>query len=460
MSVSITLPILNGKTRTSNFLSTTDPSNTYIVVSVIADRQLTLVVNQAHDDKFFDKVDTFGYTIPNEEFNYTIKRVGTKANFTLTNSSGEDCTYTRAFGSYREGNDSVIINGGFIDVDDPTTHTKLDEIVVNTSKNQQTADDVETIKQTLQNEGISVSDADLLNQVELLRDDVNAGLDTFKFSQSYASLSTDVSLLGADSVPQFDRHPTLSGWRYTNAVEGGASNLYFYGLGINNAFQRTIEVSDLKNFFVKGRILNLINTNSIPFVSIYTRPTGSGDAGSFFKSRITYRIAQTPLAPAEEFVMFFERDEAGAGLNSNVFRNVARKNMVEIARLGAGLDTEQVFLLSINTDSGASPNTVEVVYSGAGYTAFGQTNVIELSDYREDKSVSIIDFLKLLGEKLDGLGEKLDVIAENTASGSGGDGGGTGGTELSDPDGDGGDTGGTDGTDGSIPEGSDEPPPP
>jgi uncharacterized membrane protein YgcG len=271
--------------------------------------------------------------------------------------------------------------------------------------------------------------------------------------------------LGADSVPQFYRHPTLSGWRYTNAVENGASNLYFYGYGIGNAFQRDITVGDLKNFFVKGRILNLINTNSIPFVNIYTRPTEtSPNAGSFFKSRITYRIAQANLAPAEEIVMFFERDEPSAGLNSNVFRNVARKNMVEIARLGNGAPDEQVFLLSVNTDSGASPNTVEVVYSGAGYTAFDQTNVLELSDYREDKSVSIIDFLKLLGEKLDGLGEKLDVIAENTASGSGGDGGGGtgGGTDGGGTDGgtgDGGDTGGTGGTDGTIPEGSDEPPP-
>jgi hypothetical protein len=302
-------------------------------------------------------------------------------------------------------------------VEDPTTHSRLEDIVLNTSKNRQTADDVEIIKQTLQDQKIDVSDADLLNQVELLRGDVNAGLDTFKFSQSYASLSTDVSLLGADSSPQFDRHPTLQGWRYTNSVENGASNLYFYGYGIGNAFQRDITVGDLKNFFVKARILNLINTNSIPFVNIYSRPTGSGDGGSFFKSRITYRIAQTPLAPAEEFVMLFERDEAGAGLNSNVFRNVVRKNMVEIARLGPCEDTEQLLLLSINTDSGASPNTVEVVYSGAGYTAFGQTNVIELSDYGENKDVSIIDFLKLLGEK-------FDVIIENTTGGSGGGGGG------------------------------------
>jgi hypothetical protein len=340
-------------------------------------------------------------------------------------------------------------------VDDPTTHTKLDEIVVNTSKNQTMADDVETIKQTLQEQVIKVLDTDVLNEVKELRAEINEGLDTFKFSQSYASLSTDVSLLGADSVPQFDRHPTLSGWRYTNAVMGGGSNLYFYGFGINNQFQQNIQVSDLKNFFVKARILSLTNINTIPFVHVYTRPTGSGDAGSFFKSRITYRIVEGNLAPAEEVLMVFERDESGAELNQNVFRNVKRRSMNEIARLGAGLDTEQVFLISVNTDTSASPNSVDVVYSGAGYTALGQTNVLELSDYGENKSVAIIDFLKLLGDK-------LDILIENTAGGSGGGGGGTGDggdrppTEPSDPDGDGGGTGGTDGT---IPEGSDMPPP-
>jgi hypothetical protein len=175
---------------------------------------------------------------------------------------------------------------------------------------------------------------------------------------------------------------------------GGGSNLYFYGYGLTNAFQRVIEVSDLKNFFVKGRILSLTNINTIPFVNVYTRPTGSGDAGSFFKSRITYRVAQSNILPSEEMVMFFERDEPGAGLDENVFRNVARKNMVEIARLGAGADTEQVFLISVNTDTGASLNQAEVVYSGAGLTAFGQTNIVELSDYKQDKQVAIIDAIK------------------------------------------------------------------
>jgi hypothetical protein len=410
MSVSITLPILNGKTRTSNFLSTTDPSNTYIVVSVIADRQLSLVVNQAHDDKFFDKVDTFNYNFPNEELNYTIKRVGTKANFTLTNSSGEDCTYTRAFGSYREGNDSVIINGGFVNVEDPTTHSRLEDIVFNTSRNQTMADDVETIKQTLQNEKIDVSDGDLLNKVEQLRVEINDSIDTLKFSQSYASLSTDVSLLGADSSPQFDRHPTLQGWRYTNAIEGGASNLYFYASGVNTQFQREVKVGDLKNFFVKGRILNLSKVNSIPFVSIYTVPTGSGDAGSFFKSRITYRVSEANILPSEEIMMVFERQESGIDtrLNEGVYRNTTRREMQEILRLGVGADTETVLFLSVNTDSGADMNSVEVVYSAAGLTAFNRTNIVELSDYGENKSVAIIDFLKILGDK-------LDVIIQNTA---------------------------------------------
>lgn len=429
MSVSITLPILNGKTRTSNFLSTTDPSNTYIVVSVIADRQLSLVINQAHDDLFFDKVDTFSYNLPNEELNYTIKRVGTKANFTLTNSSGEDCTFTRAFGSYREGNDSVIINGGFINVDDPTTHSRLEDIIVNTSKNQQTADDVETIRQTLQDQEIRVRDGDLLNQVEQLRGEINDSIDTLKFSQSYASLSTDVALLGADSIPQFDRHPTLQGWRYTNAVEGGNSNLYFYGYDINNQFQRSVKVGDLKNFFVKARILNLSNVKSIPFVNIFTQPTGSGDAGSFFKSRISYRVSEASILPSEEILMLFEREESGVDtrLNQGVYRNTTRRSMQEIARLGVGGDDEQVFLIAVITDSGATQNTVEVVYSAAGLTAFNRTNIVELSDYREDKDVAIIDFLKLLGDKLDGLGQKLDVIAENTT------GGGSSGGETIDP---------------------------
>lgn len=397
MSISITQPVLDGKTRTSNFLSTTEPSNTYIIVSVFADRALTLVVNQAYDDLFFDKVDTINYSIPNQEFSFTIKRSGTKANFTLTNTSGEDCTFTRAFGSYREGSDAVFIDGGFLDTQDVTTHDKLDDITANTNGIGQIFDSVQNIDQIL-----------------------NAEKNDLVFSAGYASLSADGATLGADTNPPFTSHPTLSGWNFKNGATGGVSNLYFYSNPIaEGSVQRGPELQDLKNIFVKFRLNNLAGSSSVPFVNVYTRPTGSGDAGSFYKSRITFMPNFSFLTIAEELLMVFQKEEQDSDLNANVFRGLSRLGMTEIGRVGQALPTEELFLLAINTDSAASPNSVDVVYSSAGYTIDNRTVIIELSNYKEDKNVAIIDALLALGVKIDTLIESVTSAGSNGGSGTG-----------------------------------------
>lgn len=129
MTTKITQPVANGKTKISSFLETASADATFIVVSVIADQPLILNVQQAYDEDFFDSIGTEEYTDVGAESTFRFPRIGVKNFFTLSNTSGTDCTFTRAFAEFRNQTSSNIVSiDDVIDTNDDLSHTKLDTL--------------------------------------------------------------------------------------------------------------------------------------------------------------------------------------------------------------------------------------------------------------------------------------------------------------------------------------------
>lgn len=127
MTSKITQPVANGKTKISSFLETASLDATFIVVSVIADQPLLLNVQQAYDEDFFDSIGTQEYTDVGTESTFRFPRIGVKNFFTLSNSSGTDCTFTRAFAEFRNQTSTNIVSiSDVIGTNDDISHTKLD----------------------------------------------------------------------------------------------------------------------------------------------------------------------------------------------------------------------------------------------------------------------------------------------------------------------------------------------
>lgn len=125
LSASITNPIPNNNEYSSSFFSVPDGS-TSITISVKADQDLTLKLYQSFDDENYDNVEDRNYTASDDnQFNFS--KNGTSAFFTLENTSGTDCTVTRAFSDYKNASsDATIV--GTVNTTDTVTHTKLDSI--------------------------------------------------------------------------------------------------------------------------------------------------------------------------------------------------------------------------------------------------------------------------------------------------------------------------------------------
>lgn len=286
----------------------------------------------------------------------------------------------------------------------------LKTIVNHTSELTGHTDLLETSLGALQTLNQNITDtSSFLPNIDINATDIKNNTNTTRVRKGYASFETDASLLTADSSPAFTIHPVLKGWRYSKSAMPGASNLYFYG---NDGTQEISSLSPnrLNAIFVKCKVLNLSATSSLPFIALYTRRKNDGTdelpLPTFYRSRLVFRPSSYTTV-GEDIVLHvnFKNDSEGQ-LDKDIYKDTEIISTSEVlSSVGNELDYEndEILFLSVNTDSDPTAN-VDVVYNSVGYKYDGfRYNIIELSNFREDKMVDIILHLRLLGDKLDTL---------------------------------------------------------
>jgi hypothetical protein len=158
-------------------------------------------------------------------------------------------------------------------------------------------------------------------------------------------------LVYADSSPA----PTLDtndrdGWLWTKtAADASKFNYYMYGItGSSTAWM----LSDISSVHMKVSIDTWAATNSAPFVVIYTSPTGVGDAGAWYHSKISYSIdtSQQSVIVGEHITMYCLEPPVGPDHNRKV-------PLTNIVTTGSAEPTESVLAISIHSDSAAGIDT-------------------------------------------------------------------------------------------------------
>ena len=137
------------------------------------------------------------------------------------------------------------------------------------------------------------------------------------------------------------------GWLFSkNSVSNGKFNYYMWAQG-----SQAITLSRVDSIAFRASIDTYTNISSVPFLTIYTKPTGVGDAGAFYHSRITYTVTNTPLISLGESCVFYAES---LPLHSEEYRDIPLHNKIVT---GDGLPTEEILYVTIHSDSGAANNT-------------------------------------------------------------------------------------------------------
>ena len=170
--------------------------------------------------------------------------------------------------------------------------------------------------------------------------------------------STDATIYqDSSAVPQPD--PTgLTGWYFKNTGSPSKFNWYPYsGVGV----QRVSEITSIY------AVIKFISVASMPILGIYTKKTGAGDAGSWYRSRyVRATYAETPVAGTTYLVVF--------GEDPGIYPELPRLHLTATQSsnsVGPRDPSEEILTYSWGSNSAAAAGQVELTGVEMGHTIGG-----------------------------------------------------------------------------------------
>ena len=190
------------------------------------------------------------------------------------------------------------------------------------------------------------------------------------------------TLVKADTTALVQNDPeNREGWNIVNNVAGTKFNFYFFG-GANEV----ITLGQVQSVYWKGFVNVNTEFSSMPFIHIYTKPTGSGDAGAFYHSKITYEYNNDNTIGIGEECVFYGKATPSTPFNN---RKVALNNVITE---GDGGDAEEVLYMVVASNSTATQDAVNNTINLMGFnTALVKRNLV-LATETTSGSVSVSNF--------------------------------------------------------------------
>ncbi len=147
-----------------------------------------------------------------------------------------------------------------------------------------------------------------------------------------------------------------SGWNLTNDVAGTKFNLYYF-----NGLQEVITLGELTSLHFKAFININSESQSIPLMHVYTKPTGVGDAAPWYHSKIDYLYNNDNTIGIGEECVFFAVGRPNLSFSQRLIR-LNTKNIT-----GDGLPDEEILYMVTSSDSSATVDQVNVTINQMGF---------------------------------------------------------------------------------------------
>jgi len=165
--------------------------------------------------------------------------------------------------------------------------------------------------------------------------------------------ASGIGVIGGETTPTADIN-NRPGWFYKKTVEGtGKFNYYYYSQG-----SHAITLGDIKSLISNLTIDHWTDIQSAPFFVVYTKPTGIGDAGVWYHSKRAYVLEATNKILLGESINMYAISEPQYTYNHDRLVKCGG-----IITTGTALDSEEIFTITLHSDSGAAVNTQILVNS-------------------------------------------------------------------------------------------------
>jgi len=166
-------------------------------------------------------------------------------------------------------------------------------------------------------------------------------------------------------TPQQDED-NRDGWLFSKGSAGsGKFNYYIYGEG-----NTPMTLQNLKSLNAIITVDNYQNGASLPFFVVYTKPTGSNDAGSWYHSKKSYTFSPNQIIDIGERINMWSLNE------HTIYNNHRSLKFNEPVITGTPLETEEILTISIQSDSGSLINT-KILVQEVGYDFLNGNDTIK-----------------------------------------------------------------------------------
>ena len=146
------------------------------------------------------------------------------------------------------------------------------------------------------------------------------------------------------------------GWLFTKTAGTEKFNYYCYSQG-----SKPITLGHLRSVHFSGAVDNYVSNASVPFFVVYTKPTGVGDAGLWYHSKVAYAISNVADIQLGELCYFYG-GEKPTDITSS-YRHIFLNNIIIE---GDALPAEEILYMSVHSDSGAA-DTTKILISDMGF---------------------------------------------------------------------------------------------
>jgi hypothetical protein len=145
------------------------------------------------------------------------------------------------------------------------------------------------------------------------------------------------------------------GWYYKNIALGRKINWYIPPG--KNATGNSLRIADLRMIFASIKVINPV---SLPFITVYTNPTGLGDAASWYHSRTTY-IVWSPVT-AGEYCIWAEVGATSAAPTITGHTNI-KLTLDTFSSRGTPQQTNTILAVAFSSNSSSAAGNVEFILS-------------------------------------------------------------------------------------------------
>lgn len=170
--------------------------------------------------------------------------------------------------------------------------------------------------------------------------------------------ASSIVIAGDETQPVADLNGR-EGWLFIKDVEGTAKfNYYLYSDGTH-----PITLKEIHHIYANISMDSNVSSISKPWISVYTKPTGSGDASIWYHSKISYHIPQLFNAQLGEMITIHTH-------RATTDENYGYRKcwLSDVVTVGDALPNEEIFYIVIHSSTDSAVNT-QILVSEYGFIA-------------------------------------------------------------------------------------------